>query len=200
MMNPVMNMPGTWGTMGSTLLTVIFFWDMLRRYCPPELRRYLEKCSIRVSQFLNPYVQISIHEYLGSHLRPHEAYSIVEAYLSLNSSKHAKRLKAEMTNDNDSKLMLSMDEYEKTTDEFNGVQVKWISGKSCNTPTAHVFILPGAREEVLQAQVPQTVQGDDNGDVSGACHQERERDSGKKQAEEAVHKWAQQVVLEPYCV
>ncbi|KAL0364632.1 UNVERIFIED_CONTAM: hypothetical protein Sangu_0560800 [Sesamum angustifolium] len=100
--DPVMNMPGTWGTMGSTLLTVIFFWDMLRRYCPPELRRYLEKCSIRVSQFLNPYVQISIHEYLGSHLRPHEAYSIVEAYLSLNSSKHAKRLKAEMTKDNDS--------------------------------------------------------------------------------------------------
>ncbi|KAL0421859.1 UNVERIFIED_CONTAM: AAA-ATPase ASD, mitochondrial [Sesamum latifolium] len=139
MMNPVMNMPRTWGTIGSTLLTVIFFWDMLRRYCPPELRRYLEKCSIRVSQFFNPYVQISIHEYLGSHLRPHEAYSIVEAYLSLNSSKHAKRLKAEMTKDNDSKLMLSMDEYERTTDEFNGVQVKWISGKAATPPRPMSF-------------------------------------------------------------
>ncbi|KAI3464013.1 hypothetical protein Pfo_020676 [Paulownia fortunei] len=126
-------MPETWGTLGSAVLTFIFFWDMFRRYCPPELRRYLEKCTKRLSGFLNPYLQISIHEYLGSHLKPHEAYGIVEAYLSVYSSKDAKRLKAEMARDNDNKLMLSMDEYEKTTDEFNGVQVQWASGKA-STP------------------------------------------------------------------
>lgn len=133
MIIPVTSMPETWGAVGSAVVTFIFFWDMFRRYCPPELRRYLEKCTARLSGFLNPYIQISIHEYTGSHLRPHEAYSIVDAYLSLNST-DAKRLKAEMTKENDNKLMLSMDEYEKTTDEFNGVQVKWISGKVTPPP------------------------------------------------------------------
>lgn len=130
MMNPMRSMPETWGAVGSAVVTFVFFWDMFRRYCPPELRRYLEKCTVRLSGFLNPYIQISIHEYLGNHLKTHEAYGIIEAYLSVNSSKDAKRLKAEMARDNENKLMLSMDEYEKTTEEFNGVQVKWISGKA----------------------------------------------------------------------
>ncbi|KAH6781558.1 AAA-ATPase 1 [Perilla frutescens var. hirtella] len=138
MMIPVRSMPETWGAVGSAVVTFIFFWDMFRRYCPPELRRYLEKCTTRLSGFLNPYIQISIHEYTGSHLRPHEAYNIVEAYLSVNST-DAKRLKAEMAKENDNKLMLSMDEYEKTTDEFNGVQVKWISGKVSPPPRTGSF-------------------------------------------------------------
>ncbi|KAK6153358.1 hypothetical protein DH2020_012997 [Rehmannia glutinosa] len=130
MINPVKIIPETWGTLGSAVLTFIFFWDMFRRYCPPELRKYLEKWSSKLSGFLDPYIQITIHEYLGSHLRPHEAYAVVEAYLSVNSSDDAKRLKAEMKRDNENKLILSMDEYEKTTDEFNGVQVLWVSGKN----------------------------------------------------------------------
>lgn len=133
MITPLRIMPETWGAAGSAVVTFIFFWDMFRRYCPPELQRYLEKCTARLSGFLNPYIQISIHEYTGNHLRPHEAYSIVEAYLSVNST-DAKRLKAEMAKENDSKLILSMDEYEKTTDVFDGVQVKWISGKVSPPP------------------------------------------------------------------
>ncbi|KAL8547297.1 hypothetical protein ACS0TY_006867 [Phlomoides rotata] len=131
MINPVKTMPEKWGAgaVGSAIITFIFFWDIFRRYCPPELRRYLQRCTVRISGFLNPYIRITIHEYLGNHLRSHEAYAIVEAYLSVNSSKDAKRLKAEMTWENENKLMLSMDENEKTTDEFNGVQVEWISGK-----------------------------------------------------------------------
>ncbi|KAL3655346.1 hypothetical protein CASFOL_001132 [Castilleja foliolosa] len=134
MINPIKIIPETWGTIGSAALTFIFFWDMIRRYCPPHLRRYLEKWSNRLFGFLDPYVQISIHEYLGSHLKPHEAYSLVEAYLSVNPSNDAKHLKAEMKKDNDNKLMISMDENEKTTDEFNGVQLLWISGKISNSP------------------------------------------------------------------
>ncbi|KAG8388603.1 hypothetical protein BUALT_Bualt02G0142700 [Buddleja alternifolia] len=115
---------------------------MIRRYCPPELQRYLEKWSIKISGFFNPYIQISIHEYLGNHLKPHKAYAIAEAYLSANSSKDAKRLKAEMGKDNGNKLMLSLDEYEKTTDEFEGVKVSWISGKSSPPPRPMLSYFP----------------------------------------------------------
>lgn len=122
-------LPETWSGFWSAIVTFIFFWDMFRRYCPRELFKYLEGCSRRISSFMNPYVQISIHEYLGNYFRTHDAYAIVEAYLSVNSWKAAKKLKAEMTHDDDDKLMLSMDYYENTTDVFRGVQVQWISDK-----------------------------------------------------------------------
>ncbi|KAG8388652.1 hypothetical protein BUALT_Bualt02G0147600 [Buddleja alternifolia] len=141
-MNPMTSMPETWGALGSALLTFILFQDMIRRYCPPELQRYLEKWSIKISGFFNPYIQISIHEYLGNHLKPHKAYAIAEAYLSANSSKDAKRLKAEMGKDNGNKLMLSLDEYEKTTDEFEGVKVSWISGKTSPPPRPMLSYFP----------------------------------------------------------
>ncbi|RVW35548.1 AAA-ATPase ASD, mitochondrial [Vitis vinifera] len=51
-----------------------------------------------------------------------EAYTAVEAYLSTNSSKNAKRLKAEIAKDCSS-LVLSMDEHERVTDEFRGAKV-----------------------------------------------------------------------------
>ncbi|XP_042001914.1 AAA-ATPase At3g28580-like [Salvia splendens] len=138
MILPVKSMPETWSAVGSALVTFIFFWDMFRRYCPPGLHRYLEKCTARLSRFLNPNIQVSIHEYTGNHLRPHEAYSIVNAYLSLNSI-DAKRLKAEMAKENENKLMLSMDEYEETADVFNGVQVTWTAGKVSTPPRTGGF-------------------------------------------------------------
>lgn len=121
--------PETWGTLGSTILSFIFFWDMFRRYCPRELLRYLDRATTKISRFFNPYIQISIHEYMGGHFRAHDAYAIIEAYLSVNSWKEAKKLKAEMARDGDDTLMLSMDENEKTTDDYCGVKVEWISAK-----------------------------------------------------------------------
>ncbi|PIM97994.1 AAA+-type ATPase [Handroanthus impetiginosus] len=120
----------TLGTLGSTVLTFMFFWEMFQRYCPTKLKQYLEKYTIRLSESLNPYIQISIDEYIGNHMRTHEAYGVVEAYLSVNSLKDAKRLKAEMARDSDSKLMLRMDQNEKITEEFNGVRVQWTSGNA----------------------------------------------------------------------
>ncbi|XP_073299481.1 AAA-ATPase At3g28580-like [Primulina huaijiensis] len=138
-MNPSKATPEGWGTLGSAILTFIFFWDLIRRYCPPELRLYVERSGRRISGFFNPTIQISIHEYIGSHMKPHEAYGIVEAYLSISSSKDAKNLKAEMAGETETKLVLSMDENEKTTDEFNGAQVVWISGKVPSPPQTSSF-------------------------------------------------------------
>ncbi|KAL1531783.1 AAA-ATPase-like protein [Salvia divinorum] len=118
-------MVGSFGSVRSVIVTFLFCCNMFRRHCPTKLRRYIKKLTERLSGFLNPDMQVLIHEYLGSHLRRHEAYSLIAAYLSVKLP-DAKRLKAVMTKENE--VMLSMDESENTTDVFNGVEVRWISG------------------------------------------------------------------------
>ncbi|XP_057514551.1 AAA-ATPase ASD, mitochondrial-like [Actinidia eriantha] len=113
-------------TVGSTMASFMFAWAIIRQYCPYELRRFLEKCGHRLASFFYPYIRVSIHEFTGTRLKRSEAYAAVEAYLSANSSQSAKRLKAEMGKDS-KKLVLSMDEYEKVTDEFQGVKVTWVA-------------------------------------------------------------------------
>ncbi|XP_059644250.1 AAA-ATPase ASD, mitochondrial-like [Cornus florida] len=127
MMAP-MRMTEMWAMTGSTIASFVFFWAIIRQYCPYEVRHYLSAYTGRIMGYFYPYIQISIHEFTGSRLKRSEAYSTVEAYLSVNSSTSAKRLKAEMGRDS-SKLVLSMDEHERVTDEFRGVKVKWISTK-----------------------------------------------------------------------
>ncbi|XP_031253137.1 AAA-ATPase ASD, mitochondrial-like [Pistacia vera] len=117
-----------WTTMGSTIASFMFVWAIIRQYCPYEVRRYFEKYTHRIMGFFYPYIKISIHEFTGDRLKRSEAYAAVEAYLSVNSSKSAKRLKAEMGKDS-SNLVLSMDEYERVTDEFHGAKVWWVSSK-----------------------------------------------------------------------
>lgn len=122
------SIPELLGTLGSSIFSFFLAWEMIRRYCPRQVLDFLGKFFNKVSNFFNPNIQISIYEFLGNNLKPHDAYPIVEAYLSVNSSKTAKKLKAEKVKDSN-KLVLSMDEYEKITDEFQGIQVKWVSTK-----------------------------------------------------------------------
>ncbi|KAK4713846.1 hypothetical protein R3W88_019753 [Solanum pinnatisectum] len=59
---------------------------------------------------------------MSNNLKPHDAYAAVEAYLSVHLAKEAKRLRAETVNGG-SKLVLSMDEHERVTDEFCGAKI-----------------------------------------------------------------------------
>ncbi|KAL2898506.1 hypothetical protein RDABS01_040288 [Bienertia sinuspersici] len=64
-----------------------------------------------------------------------EAYIAIENYLSTNSSKQAKRLKADMMQNNQN-LALSMDEHEEVADEYKRVKIWWAFGKNVSkTPT-----------------------------------------------------------------
>lgn len=117
-----------WTTMGSTVATFMFIWAIIRQYCPYEVQRFMEKYSTRMMSYFYPYITISFHEFLGDRLKRSEAYEAVEAYLGANTSKNAKRLKAEMGKDS-SKLVLTVDEYEKVTDDYNGVKVWWVCSK-----------------------------------------------------------------------
>ncbi|KAJ8772161.1 hypothetical protein K2173_027338 [Erythroxylum novogranatense] len=132
----MMLMPQTttemWATMGSTVASFMFFWAVFQHYCPYQVRRHFERYTQRIMSLFYPYIKISIHEYTGDRLKRSEAFAAVEAYLSVNSSKCAKRLKAEMGKDSRN-LVFSMDEYERVTDEFEGVKIWWASSKVAST-------------------------------------------------------------------
>ncbi|XP_057744720.1 AAA-ATPase ASD, mitochondrial-like isoform X1 [Arachis stenosperma] len=120
-------------TMGSTLASFMFVWAIIRQYCPYEVRRFFEKYTERIMGYFYPYIRISFHEFLGDRLKRSEAYAAVEAYLSANTSKSAKRLKAEMGKDS-TNLVLTMDEYERVTDDYEGAKVWWLSSKVASPP------------------------------------------------------------------
>ncbi|WMV15463.1 hypothetical protein MTR67_008848 [Solanum verrucosum] len=68
-----------------------------------------------------------------------EAYVAIERYLSKNSSIQAKRLKASVVKDGQS-LVLSMDDHEEVTDDYEGAKVWWISSlKEANRPTIALY-------------------------------------------------------------
>jgi ATP-dependent 26S proteasome regulatory subunit len=127
---------GMWANMGSTIATFMFAWTIIRQYCPLMLNGFFEKYTRRLMGYFYPYLQISFHEFRGGRFRSSEAYAAIKAYLSANSTKNAKRLKGEMGKDISS-LVLSMDEYETVTDEFQGAEVWWLSEKRHYAITFH---------------------------------------------------------------
>lgn len=128
-MIPPMRVPEQWAGAASTILSFFFILDIIRRWCPPQLHRRLMTFLLKLDSYLCPNIQVSIHEFIGSNLRAHEAYPAVEAYLSVYSPKTVKKLKAEMVKDSH-KVVFTMDENERVTDEFQGVKVTWISGRT----------------------------------------------------------------------
>ncbi|PHT53557.1 hypothetical protein CQW23_08019 [Capsicum baccatum] len=114
-----------WGGVGTSLASFIFIREMIHRYCPPELVRALDEWTRRIRSFFYPYIQISISELMSNKFTRHDAYAAVEAYLSEHLAKEATKLRAEAVNGG-SKLVLSMDEHERVTDEFRGAKIQWI--------------------------------------------------------------------------
>ncbi|KAF8408032.1 hypothetical protein HHK36_007172 [Tetracentron sinense] len=113
-----------WAGLGSTVAGIMFAWAMFQQYVPLPLRRYVAKYTHRLMGYFYPYIQISIHELTGEHMKRSEAYTAIEAYLSSKSSERARRLKADIGKDSKS-MVLSMDANEEITDEFKGIKLWW---------------------------------------------------------------------------
>ncbi|KAF6151413.1 hypothetical protein GIB67_020637 [Kingdonia uniflora] len=113
-----------WAGVGSTLASIMFLCTIFQKYLPYNLRDFIEKYVHRVTDFFNPYIEVVIHEFTGERLKSNEAYTAIEAYLSTNASKRAKRLKAEFGKDKDY-LVLSMGDHEEVTDDYKGAKVWW---------------------------------------------------------------------------
>ncbi|KAL5742296.1 hypothetical protein ACOSP7_029028 [Xanthoceras sorbifolium] len=123
--------------LGSIIASLMFIWAMFQQYFPYELRSHIEKYSKRLVSFIYPYIQITFHEFTGERFMRSEAYSAIENYLSSKSSTQAKRLKADIVRNSNQSLVLSMDDHEEVSDDFEGIKLWWSSGK--NISKSQVF-------------------------------------------------------------
>ena len=128
-----------WTQMGSLMATIMFVYAMVERFFPAALRDTLQIHTQKVVNLLYPYVQITFPEFSGERLKRSEAYTAIQTYLSENSSQLAKRLKAEVVKDSQKPLVLSMDDDEEVTDEFQGVKLWWAASKTASNPHAYSF-------------------------------------------------------------
>uniref|UniRef100_A0A803QM50 AAA-type ATPase N-terminal domain-containing protein n=1 Tax=Cannabis sativa TaxID=3483 RepID=A0A803QM50_CANSA len=67
-----------------------------------------------------------------------EVYTAIQNYLSANSSSRAKRLRANDIKDNKS-LVLSLDDNEEVTEEFQGIKLWWTSSKKIPQGSSNPF-------------------------------------------------------------
>ncbi|KAI5672124.1 hypothetical protein M9H77_12488 [Catharanthus roseus] len=128
----MMTMAETWGSLGSAMAGIMFVWAMYQNYFPYELRGLLKRYGKKLTSLIYPYIQITFYEYQGDGFDRSKVYMSIERYLDKNSSKQAKRLKATIVQDSES-IVLSMQDHEEITDEFEGIKLWWASNKDIPT-------------------------------------------------------------------
>ncbi|KAL8262385.1 hypothetical protein R6Q59_023734 [Mikania micrantha] len=107
----------------------MFIWAIFGQWFQHQFRGHVEMYAYKLIGYVHPYVQINFHEYHAEYFERSKAYAAIERYLSTNSSNQAKRLKANVVKESES-VVLSMDDHEVVTDEFNGVKIWWTSSKT----------------------------------------------------------------------
>ncbi|XP_022003862.1 AAA-ATPase ASD, mitochondrial [Helianthus annuus] len=122
-------MMGDMSQLGPIFAVGMFIYAMFRQWFHDQFHGHVEMYVNKVIGYVYPYVQITFHEYHSEYFERSKAYAAIERYLSANSSNRAKRLKANVVKDCES-VVLSMDDYEEVTDEFNGVKIWWSSSKT----------------------------------------------------------------------
>ncbi|XP_045812325.1 AAA-ATPase ASD, mitochondrial-like [Trifolium pratense] len=116
-----------WSNLGSIMASIMFVYTMYEKFFPPQIRRYVGKYTHKFTYLMYPYIKINFYELSGERLQRNETYTVIQTYLSANSSQRAKRLKAEVVKDSQNPLVLSMENNQEITDEFNGVKVWWFA-------------------------------------------------------------------------
>ncbi|CAN4124458.1 unnamed protein product [Withania somnifera] len=129
-----------WTQFGPTIAAMMFGWTMYQNYFPRELRVLIGRYTDKIVSYFYPYMHIIFHEHdTNGWFERSKAYAAVERYLSKNSCTQAKRLKANTVKDGQS-LVLTMDDHEEITDEYEGKKVWWISSqKAANRQTISLY-------------------------------------------------------------
>ncbi|XP_073108212.1 AAA-ATPase At3g28580-like [Elaeis guineensis] len=133
-----------WAILGNTLTGLLILWTVIRQYFPFHPETILIKYIRKLTSFIYPYVHIEIPEDTDEYLKRSEAYAAIAAYLSASCSQRAHSLRAEFDKDS-TKPVLSMDDHEEVTDEFEGTTFWWSSSKS--TRQAQVLWYPTQEEK-----------------------------------------------------
>lgn len=115
-----------WTSIGSLLASLMFVWAMFKQYFPYDISRFFERYGHKFVSLFYPYIQITFHEYSGDGFDRATAYVAIQRYLAANSSVTANRLKADSVKDTET-LVLSMDDHEEITDEYQGIKLWWAS-------------------------------------------------------------------------
>uniref|UniRef100_A0A7N0TK54 AAA+ ATPase domain-containing protein n=1 Tax=Kalanchoe fedtschenkoi TaxID=63787 RepID=A0A7N0TK54_KALFE len=122
----------SWAEMGSALAGLMFMYAMFQQYMPTWILSYVESLTEKLLDYFNTNVQITFPEFSGDRMNKRSRlYLAIEIYLSGLASAHARRLKADMSKKSKTPV-LSMDDHEEVTDEFQGVKVRWVSSKKEN--------------------------------------------------------------------
>ncbi|GLT35412.1 hypothetical protein SLA2020_098670 [Shorea laevis] len=141
----MMAMGEMWSYLGSTTASVMFIYAIIQQYCPLHFKSYIETYVQKLVSFLYPYIQITFDEFSGERMKCSEAFSAIRIYLKDKSSASARRLKADVVKDSQS-VVLSMDDNEQVTDEFQGVKVWWTSSKTSPSKQISFSFYPSSDE------------------------------------------------------
>lgn len=106
----------------SKLAGLSFFLGTIQQLFPDKLRVFVENLLSKFVSYFHPYVHITFNEY-NSGVR-NEAYYFIRTYLGTKSSKQARFLKADKS-ENSKSVTISLDEGEEIIDVFQGIQLKW---------------------------------------------------------------------------
>ncbi|KAL1821481.1 hypothetical protein DCAR_0417897 [Daucus carota subsp. sativus] len=121
-----------WTSFGSLLASLMFILAMINQHFSGNLLGYfLQRLIHKFLSYLNPYIEITFHEYSRDSFDRSSAYVSIERYLAVKSSATATRLKANSVRDSE-RLVLSMDDYEEIVDEYQGIKVWWTSGMTAD--------------------------------------------------------------------
>ncbi|KAF7826080.1 AAA-ATPase ASD, mitochondrial-like [Senna tora] len=125
-----------WGQMGSFMATIMVVYTIWEKFIPPPLRDHLHSYTRKLTSLFSPYIHITFPELEGERLKRSDIFSAIQTYLTATSSKEATRLKAESIKQSTTPILLSMDDNEQITDNFNGVKFWWTSKSvSSRTPS-----------------------------------------------------------------
>ncbi|KAI3407582.1 AAA domain-containing protein, partial [Psidium guajava] len=126
---------------GSAIGGLMVLRAMFQQYLPSQLRdlvdRHIQKWWMSL---FDPHVQISFPQFTGQRMKSSEAYMAIQNYLTKNVSSVARRLKADSVKKDCRSLVLSMDDLEEITDEYEGVKVRWLLNKDATkTSSASMY-------------------------------------------------------------
>ncbi|KAK9194741.1 hypothetical protein WN944_005448 [Citrus x changshan-huyou] len=124
----------------------MFVYAIFKAHFPYCLWGYVERCSHTLAPHMYHYIEITFDEFSGERLNHSEVFSAIQNYLSIKASKHAARFKADVVEDSQS-LVLSMEDKEEVTDEFERVNVWWELGKNISRREFQFSIYPAAEEK-----------------------------------------------------
>ncbi|KAI4351562.1 hypothetical protein L6164_005917 [Bauhinia variegata] len=119
------------GRLAPMMTIIMFVSTMFGQFLLPSFRSLIQQYTRNLIRFLYPYIEIKFHEFIGEgfNLKRNEAFAAIQTYLSVNSTRRAKRLTAEVVKSSQDPLMLDLDDSEEITDEFKGVKLWWVANK-----------------------------------------------------------------------